>query len=145
MMNDDEQQQQHFILDEEGRVDVDMNVDMKEGDARVTPMLIFAACGCIGVGMVIMATYAQLFSKPMQDDTIRPSQNVDRGDNTRQMIVGKEDQCVTRTGSQKQTGQSGGDGVVSDDLLGGLRMIFRYEYLKLVILAASVLYEIALT
>ena len=139
-MNDDEQQQQHFILDEEGRVDV----DMKEGDARVTPMLIFAACGCIGVGMVIMAAYAQLFSKPMQDDTIRPSQNVDRGDNTRQMIVGKEDQCITRTESQKQTGQSGGDGVVSDDLLGGLRMIFRYEYLKLV-LAASVLYEIALT
>ena len=144
MMNDDEQQQQHFILDEEGRVDVDMSVDTKEGDARVTPMLIFAACGCIGVGMVIMATYARMFSKPMQDDTIRPSQNVDRGDNTRQMIVGKEDQCITRTESQKQTGQSGGDGVVSDDLLGGLRMIFRYEYLKLV-LAASVLYEIALT
>merc|ERR1719254_182077 len=37
---------------------------------------------------------------------------------------------------------SGRDG--STDLLGGLRMIFRHEYLKL-ILAVSVLYEISLT
>lgn len=140
------EQQQHFILDEEGRVDVDRSVDtMTEGDdARVAPMLLFAACGCIGVGMVIMATYAQLFSKPMQDNTIRSSQkNADRGDNTRQITVGKEeDQYITRSESKTHVDKS--DDGVSDDLLGGLRMIFRYEYLKLV-LAASVLYEIALT
>jgi len=133
-------EQQHFILDEEGRVDVDMRVDdVKEGDAHVTPMLIFAACGCIGVGMVIMAAYAQLFSKPMHNNVQQSAQNADRRD-TRQ-IIGEDDQLITSTDSPKQTAPNDG---VSDDLLGGLRMIFRYEYLKLV-LAASVLYEIALT
>ena len=135
------QQQQHFILDEEGRVDVDMSVDVKEGDAHVTPMLIFAACGCIGVGMMIMAVYAQLFSKPMQNISMQPAQDTARG-NMRQ-IIGEENHYLRETEPPKQT-RSASDGAVSDDLFGGLRMIFRYEYLKLV-LAASVLYEIALT
>jgi len=136
---DDDQQQLHLILDEEGRVNVDMSVDTREGDAHVTPMLIFAACGCIGVGMVIMAVYAQLFSKPMRNN-LQPAQDADRL-NTRQIIEG-DDQYLTETQPQNQNGPS--DNNVSDDLFGGLRMIFRYEYLKLV-LAASVLYEIALT
>ena len=141
-----QQQQQHFILDEEGRVDVDMmSVDVKEsGDAHVTPMLIFAACGCIGVGMLIMATYAQLFSKPMHDNNIQSARNIDRDGDTRQIIIiGKEDQYISKTVVEPQKRNDPSTGV-SDDLLGGLRMIFRYEYLKLV-LAASVLYEIALT
>jgi ATP/ADP translocase len=136
--DDIQQQQQHLILDEEGRVDVDMSVDVREGDAHVTPMLIFAACGCIGVGMVIMAVYAQLFSKPMRNN-LQPAQDA-VGVTTRQ-IIGDDDQYKAETESQIQTGSNDG---VSDDLFGGLRMIFRYEYLKLV-LAASVLYEIALT
>jgi ATP/ADP translocase len=131
----DGNQQQHYFADEEGRVDVNMSADeVGEGDAHITPMLLFIASGCIGVGMVIMALYGQLFSKPMQQTQMH--HDTDDGVNTRQVVASETDLPEKR---DKPTSN------VSDaDLFGGLRMIFRYEYLKLV-LAASVLYEIALT
>ena len=126
-------QQQHFVSDEEGRVDVNMGADeVGEGDAHITPMLLFIASGCIGVGMVIMALYGQLFSKPMQQTQMY--HDTDDGVNSRQIV--RETDLPKKPDEPNRS--------VSDDLFGGLRMIFRYEYLKLV-LAASVLYEIALT
>ena len=140
----DDSPQQSYILDEEGRVDVDTSVAVKENDAHVTPLLIFAACGCIGIGMAIMATYSQLYSKPMQNEIeMKSAQNSNKGDAnaTATRIIREENRYATNSESQTKSNL---DDDSSDDLLGGLRMIFRYEYLKLV-LAASVLYEIALT
>ena len=126
------------MLDEEGRVDGTERKQVGDNDLQITPMLIFLACGCIAMGIGIMALYRQLFSKAMTQDT----------------IMEREDAVVRRRSLNdvytidQQTAQSSvkksESNHVCQDLLGGLYLIFRYEYLKLV-LAVSVLYEIALT
>eukprot|EP00956_Cyclotella_meneghiniana_P008039 scaffold10711_cov73-Cyclotella_meneghiniana.AAC.5 len=109
----------------------------KENDLHVTPMLIFLACGCIGLGMGIMALYGQLFSNPMVQNTSsqRPS-SVEECDRPKDIS--------TIDPQQPQSSKGAESNAIGEDLLSGLYLIFRYEYLKLV-LAVSVLYEIALT
>lgn len=109
----------------------------KENDLHVTPMLIFLACGFIGLGMVIMALYGQLFSNPMVQDS-RPERPGSFEEYNR-----AEDIC-TLDQQQSQSSKELESNAIGEDLLSGLYLIFRYEYLKLV-LAVSVLYEIALT
>lgn len=127
-----------IVMDEERRMDPNsFSHRAQENDSQVTPMLIFVACGCIGMGMGIMALYAQLFSKPMVHDIGAERDSAGLNGNSSE---------VPRTADQQQrqpNKESESNGLCHD-LLGGLFLIFRYEYLKLV-LAVSVLYEIALT
>lgn len=131
---------QSVMLDEEGRVDATITPgEMESSDAQVTPMLIFFACGCIGLGMGIIALYAQLFSRPMSQGVVQTTTHHDAGRSS----LGREGEsseelCQIQQHQPDKKSNSGGG------LFGGLQMIFRYEYLKLV-LAVSVLYEIALT
>lgn len=142
--------EKNTMYDEEGRVDVSgvANVGVEEaGDAQVTPMLIFWACGCIGCGMAIMALYSQLFSTPMKQsngrqglvlhsDTEDGIERVDEDEHP-PIVQSKLRQLDDR--ECNSTSNS-----ILRDLFGGLHLIFRHEYLKL-LLAVSVLYEIALT
>lgn len=123
-----------MISDGEGRVDASID-STPESDSQVTPMLIFLACGCIAAGMGIMAVYGQLFSKPMVQDA--PENDVLTVKSSSLADIYTSDQQQTSSGKEESDG-------VCQDLLSGLYLIFRYEYLKLV-LAVSVLYEIALT
>jgi ATP/ADP translocase len=123
------------MIDGEGRVDASID-SMAESDSQVTPMLIFLACGCIAAGMGIMAVYGHLFSKPMAQDT-------HESDATAVKSSSMADICKSDQQQQPSSKEVESDGVCQD-LLSGLYLIFRYEYLKLV-LAVSVLYEIALT
>lgn len=122
------------VVDEEGRVDAGTSMG-SANDSQVTPMVIFVACGCIGMGMGVIALYGQLFSKPMVRE-------VDPGEVGAVKSNESEEFCIVQQqpGINKQEQSNG----ICQDLLGGLFLIFRYEYLKLV-LAVSVLYEIALT
>lgn len=109
-------------------------------DAHVTPMLIFLACAFVGVGMAVMALYARLFTKPMRSSTIAAASEgqasiirasvVDNDDDGEEKVPRIEDAAINNT--------------IFGDLFGGVLMIIRHEYLQLV-LAVSVLYEIALT
>ena len=109
-------------------------------DAHVTPMLIFVACVFVGIGMAVMALYARLFSKPMRSATntaliedqagIIRSHGVENDEGNESPVPVIEDSTITSN--------------ILGDLFGGVHMIFRHEYLQLV-LAVSVLYEIALT
>jgi ATP/ADP translocase len=109
-------------------------------DAHVTPMLIFLACVFVGVGMAVMALYARLFTKPMRSSTIAASSEgqasiirasvVDNDDDGEEKVPRIDDAAINNT--------------VVGGLFGGVHMIIRHEYLQLV-LAVSVLYEIALT
>jgi len=116
------------------------------GDARVTPLLIFWACGCIGCGMAIMALYARLFSRPMEPSAVARGDAED-GIQTRMGEDSDPRKLRSKPGQHDDGGggsSSSGDGDTFRDLFGGVHMIFRHEYLQLV-LAVSVLYEIALT
>ena len=114
-------------------------------DAQVTPLLIFWACGCIGCGMAVMAMYAQLYSRPMQQ-TIVGSGGVHH-DYTRREEIEEGGETIIlqpKPRTDEQDMVEAGSGSIVKDLFGGVHMIFQHEYLKLV-LAVSVLYEIALT
>ena len=160
----------NVISDVEGRVgDIDItNVKIEEstGGAQATPLLIFLACACIGTGMAIMGLYAQLFSKPMQptagatsvglvsssaadditgeegDDDIDKRIDYVEDDGLPVPIV--QSQQLEKGGAIITASSSNSNDSIFKDLFGGVHMIFRHEYLKLV-LAVSVLYEIALT
>lgn len=123
------------MLDEEGRVDVDMD-KAQESDSQVTPILIFLACGCIAAGMGVMAMYGRLFSRPMVEDVCESDSPAVKSNSLADIRTADQQQ----SSSNKEVESDG----VCQDLLSGLYLIFRYEYLKLV-LAVSVLYEIALT
>lgn len=121
------------------------DASVEENDAIVTPMLIFLACGCIGAGMAIMALYAQLFSKPMRpsaDQQIAPDgiERIGEDHDHPPIIQSKLHQHTNMEGNSSSSTHK----TSFSNLFGGVRMIFRHEYLKLV-LAVSVLYEIALT
>lgn len=138
------------IHDAEGRVDVSFAGGADGGnDARVTPLLIFCACGCIGCGMLVMALYARLFARPMAPST-GTAVDADAEDYVERRLPGEDlkPPTVQSNLGKRQSGSGGGDsrndGSTFRDLFGGVDMIFRHEYLKLV-LAVSVLYEIALT
>ena len=113
------------------------------GDAAgaATPALILWACGGIGVGMACMALYSRLFSGPMEAEEGGAAR--DRGEGRRDhdadLPLPLSETELRRETASESSGQDG-----SADLLGGLRLIFRHKYLKL-ILAVSVLYEISLT
>lgn len=142
----------NVIYDAEGRVDVsvaDVGSGMEEqNDAQVTPTLIFWACGCIGCGMAIMALYARLFSRPMNPSTPRVLVGGDANNDGVERRAGEDFNPPTVQLKQKPDDSEGtannNEGSNFRDLFGGVRMIFRNEYLTLV-LAVSVLYEIALT
>ena len=152
-----------IISDGEGRVDVDIDhVVQEDTGAKVTPLLIFLACGCIAVGMVIMGTYAKLFSKPMRptcsaiveeaDDNERRIEYQDNSDDAENddhhhigdVLLQNDEYDNTEEFTTAKCNISGSSNSILKDLFGGVDMIFRHEYLKLV-LAVSVLYEIALT
>ncbi len=107
-------------------------------DAHVTPKLIFLACAFVGVGMAVMALYARLFSKPMRPST--GSATVESQEEIIRSQVGGNDDETNLLSVKDATINNN----ISGDLFGGVHMIFRHEYLQLV-LAVSVLYEIALT
>lgn len=151
--------------------------------AQVTPLLIFLACGCIGIGMAIMGLYARLFPRPMcgSDDVAVGMVNNQQDDD--EVIDGNEkkrfelqqdnddEEEIDESGllpleiehsselhgnisSINCTKEEDTNEIINNiknsrssiigDLFGGVKMIFRHEYLTLV-LAVSVLYEIALT
>ena len=111
-----------------------------ENDAQVTIILIFVACACIALGMGVMALYGRWFSK------ITVSEEIVYGKEVMVQNHSLKDLSVTKKRewhSMQPSSEAREDGVLQN-LLSGLHLIFRYEYLKLV-LAVSVLYEIALT
>jgi len=125
---------------------LEVGVSIMEGsernDAEVTPMLIFLACGCIGAGMAIMALYSQLFSKPMRQhgEVAHQSKQHPIGSGGNE-IGGNSSEHLVRYGHYDENGNSNN---IFRDLFGGIHLILKHDYLKLV-LAVSVLYEIALT
>ncbi|KAL7533626.1 hypothetical protein ACHAXR_005352 [Thalassiosira sp. AJA248-18] len=133
--------EQSVISDAEGRVDISVGEDVEENDAQVTPILLFWAAGCIGCGMAIMALYSQLFSKPMRQST---QQLVLADTMDTERIDGEHNPPLKQPERRQQDDNEGSTSSLFRDLFGGVHMIFRHEYLKLV-LAVSVLYEIALT
>jgi len=139
--------QSSVIYDEEGRVDVSFTDSVEEagGDAQVTPLLIFWACGCIACGMAIMALYAKLFSKPMKQVSSQQGEAVPAdAEDCFERIDGADNRAIVSSKYGPTEDSKGPNDSIWKDLFGGVHMIFRHEYLKLV-LAVSVLYEIALT
>ena len=117
----------------------------ENNDAQVTIILIFVACGCIALGMGVMALYGRWFSKPILSEEIIISSSNEAMVQSHSL----KDLCTTREEERQpqqsiQTSCESREDGVCQNLLSGLYLIFRYEYLKLV-LAVSVLYEIALT
>ena len=114
--------------------------------ADVTPALILAACGAIGLGMAAVAAYASLFPRPMGRTE---GAGVGAGPAP---VDGDDGEPVTISTAKLRSPsddagldeKDGGGNETSGSLLGGASLIFRHEYLRLV-LAASVLYEVALT
>ena len=160
-----------------------------DGSAQVTPLLIFLACGCIGIGMSIMGLYARLFPRPMcgSDDAVvvgmmmndqqDDDDEVDDGNEKKRSELQQDDddeeeiddengllpleiehssELNRNISNNKYTTEAEDTNEIINniknsrsssiigDLFGGVNMIFRHEYLTLV-LAVSVLYEIALT
>ncbi|KAL7539810.1 hypothetical protein ACHAWF_006509 [Thalassiosira exigua] len=116
------------------------NIEEGENDASVTPLLIFVACGCIGAGMAIMTLYSQLFSRSMRGG----SPGLVRVPSHEGL---EEEQPATlppKSILHQSIGNECEDQSIFKELLGGVRLIFRHNYLTLV-LAVSVVYEIALT
>ena len=136
----------------------------------VTPVLIFLACGCIAAGLAVMLLYGRLFAAPMMDrrlplatktsmttahcegaHDVRADCSEMYDDSMKGMGIIKD--CDHRNRSRHSTIDGGGT-ITTDashenngtfnDLFGGVYMIYRHHYLQLV-LAVSVLYEIALT
>ena len=164
----------------------DSGGDSDDGSgAQVTPLLIFLACGCIGLGMAIMGLYARLFPRPMcgcDDDVFvgmmmndqLDDEEVNDGSEKKRFELqqhddGKEEiddendllpleiehSSELNGNNNKYTKEEDNNDIINNiknsgsssiigDLFGGVNMIFRHEYLTLV-LAVSVLYEIALT
>lgn len=154
--------------------------------AQVTPLLIFLACGCIGIGMAIMGLYARLFPRPMcgsddgavvgmmmndeQDDEdevdddkkrleLPQDDDDDEGEIDKNGLLPLEIEYSSElngninSSNKYTTEEEDTNDIINNittnssifgDLFGGVNMIFRHEYLTLV-LAVSVLYEIALT
>lgn len=133
---------EELLANDSLEVGVSIMEGSEQNDAEVTPMLIFLACGCIGAGMAIMALYSQLFSKPMR-------QHGELAHKSKQHPIGSGGNEMGRTQSEYSVryghyDENGNSNNVFRDLFGGIHLILKHDYLKLV-LAVSVLYEIALT
>jgi hypothetical protein len=138
----------------------------------VTLVLIFVACGCIAAGLAVMLLYARLFAAPMTQKRLPSAMTtsmttahcdevdeirVDGGENDNDNMkgIGRKHDYDHRNRSRQSHSPIDGDCTITTDvshenngtfanLLGGVYMIYRHDYLQLV-LAVSVLYEIALT
>ena len=109
----------------------------------MTPALILAACGAIGLGMAVIAAYASLFPGLMGRTAGGGGEG---GYGIASAGVDDEEPATTYGPSDgaRPDVKDVGDRRTTDSLLDGASLIFRHEYLRLV-LAVSVLYEVALT
>ncbi|KAL7461334.1 hypothetical protein ACHAXS_001752 [Conticribra weissflogii] len=134
---------EELLANDSLEVEVSIIERSEQNDAEVTPMLIFLACGCIGAGMAVIALYSKLFSKPMRQhgEVVHQSKQQTSLCSDGKGIGGNPVDSLVRYGHYDEDGNSDN---VFRDLFGGIHLILKHDYLKLV-LAVSVLYEIALT